>query len=260
MSNIENIKILADVAHQSGNYEQSYGYYSRILEEEIDNDLAWLRKGIAAANLTTSNKEMITEAKTLIERSLKIGIADHERQDGAYRLRSAYESLTKKLNDELLSEVKDYQKVGMPAGGSALIHMAGQSANQLLVAGGQAAVRCKSLDLLEIMCELENNSSTYEYAVRAIEALKAHSKAAGNYLTQGATNIYGPRVDRLLDQMQTQLWKDPAHAPRLTTLPDSVGNVANPTTKKSGVYLSDIFPYIFVLGILLIVILGYVSK
>lgn len=259
MNNIENIKILADVAHQSGNYEQSYSYYSRILEEEIDTGLAWLRKGIAAANLTTSDKETITEAKTLIEHSLKIGIADQERQNAAARLRSAYESITKKLNDELLGKVKDYQKVGMPSGGSALLHMAGQSANQILSAGGQAAVRSKSLDLLEIMCDLEKNSSNYEYSSRAIDALKAHSKAAGNYLTQGATSIYGPRVDRLLDQMKMQLWKDPAHAPRLTTLPGGAVNTAIPNGKKSGVRSSNFLRYIFWFVCILIII-GAVTK
>lgn len=254
MSNIENIKVLADVAHQSGNYDQSYSYYSRILEEEIDNGLAWLRKGIAAANLTTSDRDMITEAKTLIERSLKIGVADDERQNAAARLRSAYESITRKLDNELLDKVKDYQKVGMPSGGSALMHMAGQSLNKILSTGGQAAMRSKSLDLLEIMCDLENNSSSYEYSIRAIDALKAHSKGGGNYLSQGATGIYGSRVDRLLDQMQRQLWKDPAHAPRLTTLSDSAGNAANLSAKKSGRSVIVFFGVVFWLFIWSVII------
>jgi hypothetical protein len=205
MSNIENIKVLADIAHQSGNYEQSYGYYSRVLEEEIEDALAWLRKGVAAANLTLSDKETITEAKVLTQRSIALGVADNERKDAAARLRSAYESIVKKLDNELGNKIKDYQKVGMPAGGSAVIHMAGQALNKVTSARGQAAARFKSLELLEIMCGLDGDASSYEYSIRAIEALNAHSKAAGNYLSEGSTNTYGAQVTKLHADMRARL-------------------------------------------------------
>lgn len=257
MSNIENIKVLADVAHQSGNYDQSYGYYSRILEEEIDNGLAWFRKGLAAAHLTTGDKEMISEAKTLIQKSLKIGIDYQERQDAGPRLRSAYESITKKLNDELLGKVKDYQKVGMPSGGSALLHMAGQSLNKILSAGAQAEARFKSLDLLEIMCDLENNESSYEYSIRVIDALKAQSKADGNYLTKGSTSIYGARVDRLQDDMQRRLSNLRGGATSFVGSSNvSPGGVtaASPAAKKSGGGASSIFGIIFWLVVILVIV------
>jgi tetratricopeptide (TPR) repeat protein len=251
MSNVENIKVLADIAHQSGNYEQSYAYYSRILEEEIENALAWLRKGVAAANLTRSDKDMISEAKVLIQKSTTIGIEDSERQDAGTRLRSAYESIMKKLDDELLHKIKDYQKVGMPSGGSALIHMAGQSLNKIVSARGQAEARFKSLELLEIMCAVTNEAPSYEYSIRAIDALKAHSKAAGNYLTEGTTNTYGAQVSKLHNDMLTQLSRLPGE--------DKAGHgnaspgTASPSAKSTSWGLR-IFQIIFWLVVLTVII------
>ena len=257
MSNIENIKVLADVAHKSGNYDQSYDYYSRILEEDIDNGLAWLRKGLAAAHLTTSDKEMISEAKTLIEKSLKIGIDYQERQDAATRLRSAYESITKKLDNELLGKVMDHQKVGMPRGGSALLHMAGQSLNKILSAKAQAEARSKSLDLLEVMCDLQNNESSYEYSIGAIDTLNAQSKATGNYLTEGPTSIYGTRVDRLHGYMErclSNLRGGASSSIGSSNASPESGTAANPAAKKSGGGAGRIVAIIFWLIVISVIV------
>lgn len=183
MSNIENIKVLAAVAHESENYEQSYSYYSKILEEKIENPEAWIRKGVAAANLTDSSGGRIKEARALIQRGAALTAAtDDDRRATASALKVAYETLVGKLDDELLGKIKDYQKVGMPAGGSALIHMAGQAVNKVMTAKAQAQARYGAVDLVVLMCEVEPVRGNFAYAIGAVDRLLLHSKNNGNYL------------------------------------------------------------------------------
>ena len=56
-------KNTGDVAHNSRNYEQSYCYYSQILEEQIANGNAWLRKRVAAASLMASDRDTVIKKK-----------------------------------------------------------------------------------------------------------------------------------------------------------------------------------------------------
>jgi len=93
-------KNTGDVAHNSRNYEQSYCYYSQILEEQIANGNAWLRKRVAAASLMASERDTVIK-KNLIEKAVALGVTDQDRLDAASGLSVAYASITRGLNDEL---------------------------------------------------------------------------------------------------------------------------------------------------------------
>jgi hypothetical protein len=182
MSEIENIRVLAEVASESGAYEDSYKYSSKILELDINDAKAWIDKGIAAAFLTDSSGSRIGECRALVKKGIELGVDESSKSKAINKIKLAYNNYCNQLNDELLGKVKDFQKVGMPAGGSALLHGLGQAANKLLTAKGQAASRVKGLELLLLLCEVKPTADSYELANIALANALAHSKANGNYL------------------------------------------------------------------------------
>jgi len=62
-TNTSNLKELANSSMKSGNYEESYNYFTKILEYEIKNHEAWFGKGVSASRLSTlanpRHKEML---------------------------------------------------------------------------------------------------------------------------------------------------------------------------------------------------------
>lgn len=98
------------------------------------------------------------------------------------KLREAYNNYCSRLSDELLGKIKDYQKVAMPHGGSAIIHGLGQQVNKVLTAKGQGAARVKGIDLIVLRCEVMPTAEMYSQASIAIVNAQNHSKQNGNYL------------------------------------------------------------------------------
>lgn len=205
MSNIQNIKALAEVAHSSGNYEQSYSYFSRVLEDDIENPSAWISKGVATAHLTGLGGERLAEARALITRGVSLEANEQVRRAACVALRSAYEGLLQRLDDELLARVTDYQKVSMPAGGSALVHMAGQAVNKNLAAMKQAQVRFRAVDLLVLACEILPIKQNYAYALRALDSATKHSRGHGDYHTNAASENYAGRLATITREMHNSL-------------------------------------------------------
>jgi len=63
-SNIDNLLTLMRQAHHANNYEDCYGYASRVLEEDPKNGMAWFYKGLAAGYTSSlasfRSKEVMT--------------------------------------------------------------------------------------------------------------------------------------------------------------------------------------------------------
>lgn len=182
MSEIDNLKVLASIAHESGAYEDSYKYNSKILENEINDATAWINKGVAAAFLTDTNGSKITEATVLIKKGIELGVDDTIKNNVIKKLKEAYNNYINQLNDELLGKVKDYQKVGMPAGGSAILHGLNQAVNKIQTAQAQAPARIKGLELVMLMCEVKPERDIYGLANLAFANAQLHSKQNGDYL------------------------------------------------------------------------------
>ena len=61
MENAANLNTLADVAYEAKNYEQAYQYYSRLLEADPTNELAWAAKGLSAGWISTPSSQKLDE-------------------------------------------------------------------------------------------------------------------------------------------------------------------------------------------------------
>lgn len=241
MSNIENIKILGDAAHESANYEQSYKYHSQILEEEIQNGTAWLKKGVSAAFLTETSGSQITEAKVLIHKAISLGVADELRATEAKTLKHAYIAFAQRLNNELTEKFKDYQKVSSPQGGSSLLHIAGQATNKMILMQSQSSAKMKAIQLLELICYLTPTKENYLYAVEAIDDLQTQSNKNGDYLKLSDSS--GGGFYQQLDVKKSELIKAGGLSPR------------DPLTKSNED--DEGFPVGFALGVILIGVTFY---
>jgi tetratricopeptide (TPR) repeat protein len=184
MANIENIKVLADAAYQGKNFEQAYSYYSQVLESEIDNSVAWVRKGVSASHLSNTDAARVNEAKLLVEKGRALGIDANESRMAAEYLREAYESLFTRQQKSLLDNVKDQQKVAMPQGGSILLHMFGQALNKTVALQSLATPFLKSHELLLLVCELDSSEKNLKFACDSISRLVDHSIQSANYLEE----------------------------------------------------------------------------
>jgi hypothetical protein len=182
MSEIENIRVLADVASESGSYEDSYKYSSRILELDIKDATAWINKGVAASFLTDTSGSKIGESRALIKKGIEIGVDVSKKIEIVNKIKLAYNNYCTRLHDEMVGKVKDFQKVAMPSGGSILMHGLGQAANTVVTAKNQAGARVKGLELVLLICEVMPTADNYNLATIAIANALKHSKINGNYL------------------------------------------------------------------------------
>jgi hypothetical protein len=180
MSNIENIKILASVAHESESYADSYKYHSQILESDVSDATAWINKGIAAAHMTGTEGGQIYEAIQLIQRGSELTKKSSSEEISKACI-SAYKRLILKLDSELLEKIKDHQKIAMPENGSTILHMMGQSVNKIVVAKSQAQSRAKSLELLKVANDHSSSVVTQGSILSLIESAMDHSKSNGKY-------------------------------------------------------------------------------
>jgi len=62
--NIENLLRLGTSAQEAQNYQEAYGYFTKVLEFDADNFLAQFCKGFCAAKLSTPDKFRFDELKT----------------------------------------------------------------------------------------------------------------------------------------------------------------------------------------------------
>ena len=179
---MENFKSLAEFAYKNENYQETYQYSTKAIEIEINDSDLWLMKGISCSMLARDGNSKSKAIRSLIKKSIELGIEENKLQEEIIKLRQAYELQIKYLEEMLLDGVRDYQKVSMPKNGSALIHMAGQTINKHLIAAKQAPTRYDALDLLLLMCEIYPTESNCNYTLTSIERIKKHSKENGAYL------------------------------------------------------------------------------
>jgi hypothetical protein len=98
MSEIENIRVLADVASESGSYEDSYKYNSRILELDIKDAKAWIDKGVAASFLTDTSGSKIGESRALIKKGIEIGVDVSKKIEIVNKIKLAYNNYCTRCN------------------------------------------------------------------------------------------------------------------------------------------------------------------
>ena len=84
---------LAEIAIESENYELAYNYYSKLLEEDIENSDYWLKKAICATNLSKLDRMLAKEVTV----SLKT----------FFQLEQPNEEVLKKIVDDITSKIFD---------------------------------------------------------------------------------------------------------------------------------------------------------
>jgi stress response protein SCP2 len=184
MSNIDNLKILASTALESGSHEDLYKYGSAILELNAGDGDAWIYKAAGAALNTDDIEKRIKEAKVLITKAISLGTNKSTASLAAQSLFSAYKIQMSDLDDVLLGKVKDYQKVAMPKGGSALVHGFAQTLNKVLSAKAQAPARAACAELLVLACDLNPTKENFVQALELVDTLEAHAKKNSDYFAK----------------------------------------------------------------------------
>lgn len=229
MSELENVRMLAQVAFESNAHEDTYKYSSRILELDINDAAAWTYKGIAAAYLTDTTGSKIPEAFALIKKGMQIGIDEIASKKIVSELKKAYSNYVERLNDEILGQVKDHQKVAMPAGGSPVIHGFGQALNKILVAQKQGPARVKGLELIQFICEVSPTQDNYAYALLMLDGALIHSNKNGKYLDGQESFNY--RYREIKDQIQSNFKR------KYPDVSEKVGAPIN-TNKNEGCFIA----------------------
>ncbi len=231
MSDIENIKVLASIAHESGAYDDSYKYNSKILENEINNAIAWVNKGIAAAFLTDASGSKITEATVLIKKGIELGVDNKCKNNIITKIKEAYNIYVNQLNDDLLGKVKDFQKVGMPSGGSSILHGLNQAVNKIQTAQAQAAARIKGLEIVMLMCFVKPERDIFGLVNLALGNAQQHSKLNGDYLGKN------PALQEKFNEYVRYVAKEAKDKCPDITMPAPTELVSN-SAKKEGCFIA----------------------
>jgi len=89
--NSENYLNLAKTAYTSKNYDEAYSYYTKILEEDVENYQAWLGKGESAGWLSKLNNCRLGELNTCIQKAIDYAPQDKVEEIKKKSANSAYQ-------------------------------------------------------------------------------------------------------------------------------------------------------------------------
>lgn len=74
--NVVNLLKLADAALDADNFDEAYGYYTRVLEDDPDNVLGWFGKAIAAGWSSNLRRDRFKELLSGVERAITLAHND----------------------------------------------------------------------------------------------------------------------------------------------------------------------------------------
>ena len=83
---VSNILHLADTAFESGNSEEAYGYYTKVLESDGKNIDAWFGKGMASGSMSTLANPRINEMITNFDKAIEYAEEDRKEE---YKIKAA---------------------------------------------------------------------------------------------------------------------------------------------------------------------------
>lgn len=132
-------------------------------------------------------------------KGIELGCDEKIRQSSAAILHVAYKNYSSQLDEELQRKIIDHQKIAMPQGGSALLHMAAQSLNKVVAAKNQTNARVNGLELILALCAIEPTEEVYQKSLIEINRLLQHSKSNGNYLDNDDNEYNLAKVTKIRD-------------------------------------------------------------
>jgi tetratricopeptide (TPR) repeat protein len=188
MENKEQIQFLAKTAMQSKNYSQAFEYYSKLLENDINDQNSWLGKAIAAAHLSTLDTPRASEAAAYIKASMEFGeFTKEEKQNISKELINIAEQ---KINDGISfinREIeKRFNEKQMGTFTMQPVHQTGRILIQMEVGKQYRSALTDNFDLIELAYQIFPTKENIEKLFENMNKVFIHSKANQNYF--GALN------------------------------------------------------------------------
>jgi len=106
-ANIENFVNLAQTAKDAGNYEEAYGYYTKILEIDPGNCEAWFGKGESAGWTSTLRQFRLPEMITAFQKALDCTSSD-KKQELTTRIADTINSVAVAYYKLAKNQLKEY--------------------------------------------------------------------------------------------------------------------------------------------------------
>ncbi len=201
MENAANLSTLADTAYEAKNYEQAYQYYSRLLEADPSDELAWAVKGLSAGWTSTPDNQKLDELIVNVRQAFKNGLSASQKEWVVDEALAAARNYVKKAETSFDEGVREFDKKEIAPGVLLAVHKTGRLSYQLDHGNKQAPGWLRAIEVMEFACESAPASKRYRQTIAEIDKLLAHSKRNVNYLEAGH------RQHRLLQKRQELVQK-----------------------------------------------------
>ncbi|MCP4970060.1 MAG: tetratricopeptide repeat protein [Arcobacter sp.] len=177
MDNIKNIKVLAETALESNNYEEAYNYFTKLLENDPSNYSFWYGKGISAGNCSTVENPKFDELIVCLKHALKndtqneldkLSLVKTIHNICIVKLEKTLSTIDKKVTNEF-----DQKQMG--TGELHTVHQTKKLAIQLRIGNKYSPLLIKIIDTMEFGCEINSSSDSYIKIIDGIDKIFQHS-------------------------------------------------------------------------------------
>ena len=177
------LELLAKTALQSKNYEQAYDYYSKLLEQDIDNKDFWVGKAIASGYSSTLDKMRILETISLVNAAAQIQeFSDSEKISLSNELMLIAD---KKIIEGIRwidSEIeRKFNLLQIPAGTLYEVHKIRKLSIQIAVGNEYRPAILEIFELMELSCKLNPTKENFEKIIKYLNMMFDHSKRNVDY-------------------------------------------------------------------------------
>jgi hypothetical protein len=219
----DNLKILAETALISKNYEQAYNYYSQLLERNTNNKDYWKGKAYAACNLSNLDQSRVFEAITLLNAANKIlQISDLEKAEISNELLKVGEIKLKEGIHQFETEVeKRFNLLQIPAGTLYEVHKTRKLKIKIDVGAQYRPALIEIFELMAFACDLCPTKENYKRLISNFNRIFEHSKSNLDYfgglntateLNSKTLNIWNQASNKLRELDPSFLIED--HSPK----------------------------------------------
>ena len=221
MENEKQIKLLAETALQGQNYKQAFNYYSKLLENNPENQTYWIGKAIATANLSSVEIPRVKEAVAYMQAAMnldaipedeKLQVADELTRIGKQKIIAGLIAIDKeterRFNGKQMGTFTVYEA-----------HKMNRIVIELQVGKEYRNGLTDHFDLLELAYQLSPTKEHIETLLDTMETVLTHSKSHQNYF--GALNELteeNKRISHLWNNAKSTLAKiSPENSSRYDT-------------------------------------------
>lgn len=104
---------MAQLAYRGKNYDEAYKKYSQVLENEFDNEKAWIGKGLSAGQRSGVDNPSFDECTVCLEKASELGLSSDDEKFIAEQIVEISLSYIKKVNQRVAGIIaKNKRKKG----------------------------------------------------------------------------------------------------------------------------------------------------